>query len=316
MDLAALQRFHGGTHVGAHRDPDVIVPKIQELVDPQVARDLDRILRVGCPARFNEEGTHQEFKEMFEYGNHKSLSANIPKVLETMNKEDKKGHVLTLPSWLAPLIPDLMLTPNGLVVKPGKNDRLVFDASFMLHPDSVPFNHRIDLADEPDIVFGGAWTKYLIWIYNLRISYPTSEILTFDDDVSGAFRQPKYHPNVISAKCFIVQRFLFAPTGLTFGDGSSPPSYEPMARARMALATHLSGGSQPVPEFPDYLDAVEFAAPPSPGTTFAPARPDQIQPRGACPGGWFVSARAVQHACGRQSVRSCWRTLDAMGHAL
>lgn len=278
MDFAALQRFHGGNHAGAHRDPDRIVPQIRDLVDPSVARDLDRILRVGCPALFNTEGTRQEFQEMFRYGNHKSLSGNIAKVMKTMNKEDKKEHVLTLPSWLAPLVPDLMLTPNGLVVKPGKNDRLVFDASFMLHADSRPFNHLIDLADEPDIVFSDAWVRYLIWIYNLRISYPDRDIHLFDDDVSGAFRQPKYHPNIISAKCFIVGRYLFGPSGLTFGDSSSPPSYEPFARARMALATHFSGGPQSIPEFPEYLNAVEFAPKASLGTVFARARPDKFNP--------------------------------------
>jgi hypothetical protein len=77
---------------------------------------------------------------------------------------------------------------------PGKNDRLVFDASFMLHMNSRPFNHCIDLSDEPEIIFGGAYLKYLTYLYNLRITYPNTDIQVFDDDVTGAFRQPKYNP--------------------------------------------------------------------------------------------------------------------------
>ena len=108
-----------------------------------------------------------EFQEMFAYGNHPAISQNSEKVMKTMNKEDCKEHVLTFPAWLVPFIPHLMLTPNGFIIKPSKNDQLIFDASFMLHMLFRPFNAFIDLNDEPDIVFGQAWTKFLIAIYNL-----------------------------------------------------------------------------------------------------------------------------------------------------
>jgi hypothetical protein len=78
--------------------------------------------------------------------------------------------------------------------------------------------------------------KYLTWIYNLRIAYPNLEIYLFDDDVTAAFRQPKYHPNVISGKAYQIGKYL------TFGDCSSVPSWEPFAAARMALSTELSKG--------------------------------------------------------------------------
>jgi hypothetical protein len=172
----------------------------------------------------------------------------------TMNKEDRKDHVLTFPAWLAEFIPDLMLTAQGFVMLPGKNDRLVFDASVILSLLSRPFNHLIDMNDEPEIIFGGAWKKYLTWIYNLRVAYHNLEIYLFDDDVTAAFRQPKYHPNVISGKAYKIGKYLFIPTGLTFGDCSSPPSWEPFAQARMALSTELSRGFQSVPAYNDYME--------------------------------------------------------------
>jgi len=136
---------------------------------------------------------------MLAYGNHPSLTKHVEKVMKTMNKEDRKDQVLTFPAWLARFIQHLMTTPQGLVVIPGKNDRLVFDASYMLNWLSRPFNHMIDLNDEQDIIFGGAYIKYLTALFNLRISFPNIDIYPFDDDVTGAFRQPKYNPNVISA---------------------------------------------------------------------------------------------------------------------
>jgi hypothetical protein len=159
-----------------------------------------------------------------------------------------------------------MLTAQGFVMLPGKNDRLVLDALFLLSLLTQPFNHLINMDNEPEIIFGGAWKKYLTWIYNLRIAYPDLEIYLFDDDVTTAFRQPKYHPNVISGKAYRIGKYLFIPTGLTFGDCSSVPSWEPFAEARMALSTELSKGKQPAPEYKDYLKDVAFAPPPPPGT--------------------------------------------------
>jgi hypothetical protein len=220
---------------------------------------------------------------MLEYGNHPSVTKNLAKVRKTMNKEDRKDHVLTFPAWLAPFVPHLMLTPNGFVMKPRKNDRLVFDASFMLHMDSRPYNHYISLEDEPEIIFGRAWIKFLIALYNLRISYPHKELYLFDDDAAAAFRQCKYHPNVVSAKAYIIDIYLHVPTGQTFGDKSSPPSFETIGKARMALSEYLSKGAEPVPEFSEYLSEVKFGPPPPPGTHFAPAYPDSLNPGAPIP---------------------------------
>jgi hypothetical protein len=278
LDLAAVQRKIGGNHVGEHRKPEIILSQVQGLLDQKTYEHFKRILCDGCPGVFNEEASYAQYKEMYLYGNHKSVEQNLEKVMLTMNKEDRKDHVLTFPAWIAEFVPDLMLTAQGFVMIPGKNDRLVFDASFILSLLSQPFNHLIDMNDEPEIVFGEAWKHYLTWIYNLRITYPNLEIYLMDDDVTAAFRQPKYHPNVISGKAFIIGGYLFVPTGLTFGDCSSPPSWEPFAAARMALSTKLSRGLEPVPAYQDYMDMVTFAPPPPPGTIFAVARPDRFNP--------------------------------------
>jgi hypothetical protein len=280
LDLAAVHRKTGGNHVAAHRtaNPEIILQQVEGLMDRKNYDHLKRILIDGCPNVFNEEATYEQYREMYQYGNHKSVEQNLDKVMLTMNKEDRKDHVLTFPAFLAEFIQDLMLTAQGFVMLPGKNDRLVFDASFLLSLLTRPFNHMINMDDKPEIIFGGAWKKYLTWIYNLRIAYPDLEIYLFDDDVTAAFRQPKYHPNVISGKAYRIGKYLFVPTGLTFGDCSSVPSWEPFAAARMALSTDLSTGQQPVPDYDDYLKDVAFAPPPPPDTVFAKAKPDRYNP--------------------------------------
>jgi hypothetical protein len=78
---------------------------------------------------------------------------------------------------------------------------------------------------EPKIVFPKAWLLYLAWLWNLRITYPWLEIYLGDDDVSGAFRQVKYNPDVVAMHPFLVFGVLFMSTGQTFSDCTSPANW-------------------------------------------------------------------------------------------
>ena len=111
-----------------------------------------------------------------------------------MNKENKHNYLLPLPCWLARFIQNLHLTPQGLVIKPGKNDRLVFDASHLIKFDSICSNMMTNPSVEYPITYGDAFSRYLTWIYNMRISLPREDILQFSDDVSGAFCWPRFIP--------------------------------------------------------------------------------------------------------------------------
>jgi hypothetical protein len=98
----------------------------------------------------------------------------------------------------------------------------------------------------------------------------------FNDDITTAFCQCKYHLNVISAsKGILIDAFLFIATGNTFGNRLSPPSFEPIAQTQMALLTELAKGAHPIPEFPDYIKKVKFSTPPLPNSKFAEARTDK-----------------------------------------
>ena len=78
--------------------------------------------------------------------------------------------------WIARLIPHLHLTPNGIVVKPGKEDRLTYDSTIKLAWDSNPISAITDTAKEPKIRYGTAFERHLTHIWNVRISHPNEEI--------------------------------------------------------------------------------------------------------------------------------------------
>ena len=78
---------------------------------------------------------------------------------------------------------------------------------------------------EPKIIYGDAFVRHLETIWNLRITYPTTEILLFDNDVKSAFRQCKYHPDVALAFSFIIKEYMFITLGGTFGSITSPANF-------------------------------------------------------------------------------------------
>ena len=82
-----------------------------------------------------------------------------------------------------------------------------------------------DLSKEPDIHYGTTFMRHLTRIWNLRISYPTTDILQWSDDVKGAFRHIKYNPEIASAFSFILQEFLVIPVGQIFGGDTSPQNF-------------------------------------------------------------------------------------------
>ena len=103
--------------------------------------------------------THKNFLDFFRYGNHSTIDSNIEKTLKTMNKEDRNQYLVSLPNWLARFIPHLHIIPQGLVIKDGKNDRLVWDGSFIPHWSATCINMMLTHATEPEIVYGNSFQK-------------------------------------------------------------------------------------------------------------------------------------------------------------
>eukprot|EP00957_Ditylum_brightwellii_P020682 1559568-Ditylum_brightwellii.AAC.1 len=120
----------------------------------------------------------------------------MDKVRKVTNKEDRNCYLIPFPFWMARFVHHIHVTPQGLIIKPGKNDKLVFDGSIKLKLDSKHINSMAHVKFEPEVTFGHSLPKHLIRIWNLRISCPDDDILLWDDDATGAFRQCKFHPDI------------------------------------------------------------------------------------------------------------------------
>jgi hypothetical protein len=147
--------------------------------------------------------------------------------MATMNKEERNCYVIPLPSWIARFCPNMFFTPQHILEKPCQKDRQIFDASRRFTPTSVPLNMMTSTAqstltgDELQCLFGDSFTKILVHIWNLQISYPYHDIVLHASDVKSCFHQLKHHPDVVGAFSSIIADILYVPCGLTFGSDFS-----------------------------------------------------------------------------------------------
>jgi hypothetical protein len=240
-DMAELVRWMGGTHVGAHREPEKILHYLQGKIEPATHGYLTRIYRRGVPNYCNAEATEENFQAFRRYGNHTSATEDPAKTLKALLKDFQNSYCLLFDKRLVHFTLNCHLTPQGLIglEDPTKKPRPIFDSTFRPHPWCHAINDWTDKVNEPPITFPSAWCEYLQWIYNLRISYPEEEIYPADDDVSGAFRQLKYHPNMVAMHSSQILDYMAVATGATFGDCTSPSNWDPVAQARRQLAQFL-----------------------------------------------------------------------------
>ena len=196
LDLPSVIRSLPGNYNALHRHPRAILDQCSHALSPDVTHHLRRVLANNNPSEFHGHTSAQQRLYARRYGNHKSISKNLPQTNKTLNKEERNKYIAVFPCWLERFFPHLHLTPQGLVQKEGKKDRLVFDGSFLVNPTSACVNHFASPEHEITLRYGNALTRHLTRIYNLRISYPNTEILLCDDDASGAFRHVKYHPDI------------------------------------------------------------------------------------------------------------------------
>ena len=92
---------------------------------------------------------------------------------------------------------------------------------------------------ELECLFGDTFIRVLTRIWNLRITYPTSDIILTANDVKSCFRQLKHHPDVVGAFCYIIADTLYLQCGLTFGSDFSPQAWECCRRIAEQLSQKL-----------------------------------------------------------------------------
>lgn len=256
-----------------HIDVPALLDFIKPIVSDELHQDLTNTLTRGSPAVIHAEMTHQNFKDYMKYGNHSSFDTDKAKIKKSLLKELKNNWIFTLPFWLPWFVPDAHTTPQGLIQRLFKKDRLVFDASFVIFWYSQFINKFTSLENEPTIHFQDTWINSLTWLWNLRISYPDRDILTWADDIAAAFRQCKMNPEIIQGFMYRIGTYACVSIAQNFGTNFAPSQFEAIAKVREVLAEHFQQDQSIIDTYKDKLENITF--------DLSPVQPSQITPAAA-----------------------------------
>lgn len=270
MHSPDVMRYLGGTYTGEYRDIDTIVECLtSHNIDPWLIAQYVRATTVGCPNHFVAETSRDNALLHWREGNHPSVAKYMVEVLNTMAKEHRNRFNMPLPCYIARYLPHSFLTPQHALTRPGKAMRLIFDAAKRYTPQSTPVNMMTSthLGTELDCLYGDTFLTLLERIWDLRISYPNSDIVMHANDVKSCFKQMKLHPDVMPAFSIIVANFMYLQTALPFGTDFSPQNWEPVRRLIEILAEKLFLDTSLRDKHRQYLDRLQWE--PSLGNTKA-----------------------------------------------
>lgn len=277
---ADMVRWIGGPHVAAHRDHPSILKRLRSASTPKpVLKNLERIFTSGIPNRCNASSTEANFQAYSDYGNHSTVEEEPEKTMQTVIKDNKRGYTLLFDRRAIRFVEHCHLTPQGVVDldTPYKNPRPIFDSSFRPLPWCHAINDWTHKSYEPPLTFAGAEMGLMIWMYNLRITYPSEDIYLADDDISGAFRHTKITPDLVAMHTSVQAGYGVFSTGATFGGNVCPPNFDPIACGRRSLSRHLWLTDSTVEmRTRKYLPTLRLAPPCSDQSVFVPSDSDSL----------------------------------------
>jgi hypothetical protein len=112
-------------------------------------------------------------------------------------------------------------------MKPGKNDRIVWDETTILLALDIMMNQVAPVTREAPIMFGHAKIQLYTHIYNTRVSNPNDVILLGMADIKACFCFPRIHPDLTGAFGFMAGGYYNLATAMVFGSTTSASSWEP-----------------------------------------------------------------------------------------
>lgn len=280
-DVAALVRWIGGPHTNAHRDYAATLAFVEDKLPPVLFNELERLYYDGIPRYVNASATAANFWAFHNYGNHSSVDTDPSKSYKALVKDSKRGFAILFDERLIPFLLNCHQTPQGLVDLDTmfKEPRNIFDSTCRIFPWCLAINDWTNIRYEYPFPRDSAELAFMIWIFNLRITYPLLEIYLSDDDASGAFRWMKHHPNTVGMHTSVQCNTGVLNTGGTFGGNTTPANWSILGDARQLLAQWFWLHEPNVEELAaPFLPPLQLDPDPSPDIVagFAPADPDII----------------------------------------
>jgi hypothetical protein len=280
-DVSSVVRWVGGIHVGEHYKREERLKELRPMLPAELYKDLERIFNLGIPGQLNAESTEENFQAFRQYGNHKSLAADPQFLHENIVKGFKRSYFLGFDRRMIHFALNCHQTPHGIVSPDSKDSRLTCDASFRPNVNAHAVNDWVDMqATEPTLTFMTSPMRFMVWVYNARITYPNEEVLVGDDDVSGAFRLLKNHPDLVAMLSFVALDLMLCYTSGPFGVNWTPSNWDVLAQARQRAAQYfwIHEPDETIEMMREFMESMQTMPPATPeeAAQFTRAEPDSI----------------------------------------
>ena len=254
-DYGDLIRWLEGPYTAAHRDWGCTFAALETVKDCPPANlfpspDYERTYQActqGVPLKAHLSSSFTSCQAREKAPISADLVQTAADVDETLRKEEKLSYHIVLPRFLWQFFPGLYLSIFRVAYR--YNDpkpRLCVDPSTTLSKEDTGNVNReipdpgVDEDENNSIYYGTAFIRYLIWIWNLRISYPADDIIQMTDDISAAFHRVLYHPDMSPAFATVWKGYLIIPVSAIFGSKSSPSHYMLRGELRAHYANFMS----------------------------------------------------------------------------
>ena len=109
------------------------------------------MMPICCPRVMNTHISRDNTMTYWQMGNNLSIKKNVDQGKKTMNKEERNKFVIPLSSWAWRFIPNLFATPNLVLQKLGKPDRMIFDEAYQHTAGSIPINMMTEDASTTEL---------------------------------------------------------------------------------------------------------------------------------------------------------------------
>ena len=283
----ALLRFHfhygdfvrwlGGEYTNRHRNWDEtfdILTHSRQRHPPKTLPPADfvrgkRVFTEGVLLQGHFESPVEDIPARDKYDNHPAVNKNKAAVETNFAKEESKFFHIHLARFLCYFLVGLMLNPIQWEWQKGKGHICVDSTNGNDGPNKksspnthIPKPSPLNADECPPVYYSMAFTRLLVNIWRLRITFPLLDILLHADDIDAAFRRILYHPDmaVVFAYCF--GAFLIVPVGQVFGSRSAP-SFFSMASDICADVAIMSDLHTKYP-IVDLVAQIQLPAPPVP----------------------------------------------------
>ncbi len=217
----------GGEYTGYHRDVQRTLVAVHPYIIAEDYNHIEQILLDRCPAELMFTEPLDNKLKMIRQQNLKSFNDNLNLARKAMNKEDQYSHLMPINEDICCTSAYLCHTIQTVIMKPGKNDPIVWDGTTILLALDIVMNQVMPVTREAPIMFGHDKIQLYTNIYNTRVSHPNNVILLGMANIKACFCFPRIHPDLTGAFGFMAGSYYNLATAMVFGSTTSASSWEP-----------------------------------------------------------------------------------------